>query len=151
MRSPAGRACGQRLNRRWLVGITIALWLVLFAFLRGRDTLDLQQADVTPLHTWLNSVNDAVGANRDSNPLFLYFFNEIRLVISAVATLLQSLLSQPVVDRPLPIIGWLGVVALVGFVSWALGNWRVGAARRRPGSSSWACRDCGSRAWTPWR
>ena len=92
-----------------------------------------------------------MGASRDSNPIFLYFFNEIRLVISAVATSLQSLLSQPVGDRPLPIIGWLGVVALVGYVSWALGNWRVGAARRRPGSSSWACRGCGSRAWTPWR
>ena len=124
--APARQSLRQRLNRRWLVGITIALWLALFAVLRGRDTLDLQQADVTPLHTWLNSVNDTVGASRDSNPLFLYFFNEIRLVISAVATSLQSLLSQPVFDRPLPIIGWLGVVALVGFVSWALGNWRVG-------------------------
>jgi glycine betaine/proline transport system permease protein len=124
--APARQSLRQRLSRRWLVGITIALWLALFAVLRGRDTLDLQQADVTPLHTWLNSVNDTVGASRDSNPLFLYFFNEIRLVISAVATSLQSLLSQPVFERPLPIIGWLGVVALVGFVSWALGNWRVG-------------------------
>jgi glycine betaine/proline transport system permease protein len=124
--APARQSLRQRLSRRWLVGITIALWLALFAVLRGRDTLDLQQADVTPLHTWLNTVNDTVGASRDSNPLFLYFFNEIRLVISAVATSLQSLLSQPVFDRPLPIIGWLGVVALVGFVSWALGNWRVG-------------------------
>ena len=124
--APARRSLRHRLNRRWLVGITIALWLALFAVLRGRDTLDLEQAEVTPLHTWLNSVNDTVGASRDSNPLFLYFFNEIRLVISAVATSLQSLLSQPVFDRPLPIIGWLGVVALVGYVSWALGNWRVG-------------------------
>jgi glycine betaine/proline transport system permease protein len=124
--APARQSLRQRLSRRWLVGITIALWLALFAVLRGRDTLDLQQADVTPLHTWLNTVNDTVGASRDSNPLFLYFFNEIRLVISAVATSLQSLLSQPVFERPLPIIGWLGVVALVGFVSWALGNWRVG-------------------------
>ena len=125
-RPPARRSLRQRLNRRWLVGITVALWLALFAVLRGRDTLTLQQADVTPLHTWLNSVNDAVGASRDSNPFFLYFFNEIRLVISTVATGLQSLLSQPVFDRPLPIIGWLGVVALVGYISWALGNWRVG-------------------------
>jgi glycine betaine/proline transport system permease protein len=126
-RDVAGRhGLRARLNRRWLIGLTIGLWVVLFAVLRGRDTLDLQQADVTPLHTWLNSVNDAVGAGRDSNPVFLYFFNEIRLVINVVATFLQSLLSQPAGDRPLPIIGWFGVVALVGFVSWALGNWRVG-------------------------
>jgi glycine betaine/proline transport system permease protein len=115
-----------RLNRRWLIGLTIGLWVLLFTVLRGRDTLNLQQADVTPLHTWLNSVNDALGAGRVSNPVFLYFFNEIRLVINAVATFLQSLLSQPAGDRPLPVIGWFGVVALVGFLSWALGNWRVG-------------------------
>jgi glycine betaine/proline transport system permease protein len=123
---PGGQSLRARLNRRWLVGITIALWLMLFAALRGRDTMDLEQADVTPLHTWLNSVNDSVGAGRNTNPLFLYFFNEIRLVINTVATFFQSLLSQPVGDRPLPLIGWLGVVALMGFGSWALGNWRVG-------------------------
>jgi glycine betaine/proline transport system permease protein len=123
---PGRHSLRARLNRRWLVGITIALWLVLFAALRGRDTMDLEQADVTPLHSWLNSVNDSVGAGRNTNPLFLYFFNEIRLVINTVATFFQSLLSQPVGDRPLPLIGWLGVVALMGFGSWALGNWRVG-------------------------
>jgi glycine betaine/proline transport system permease protein len=123
---PGRHSLRARLNRRWLVGITIALWLMLFAALRGRDTMDLEQADVTPLHTWLNSVNDSVGAGRNTNPLFLYFFNEIRLVINTVATFFQSLLSQPVGDRPLPLIGWLGVVALMGFGSWALGNWRVG-------------------------
>ncbi len=113
------------LNRRWLVGIIVALWLALFTALRGRDTLVLAQADVTPLHTWVNSVNDWVGAGRNSNPLFLYFFNEIRLVINTVATFFQALLSQPVGDRPLPLIGWLGVVVLAGFGSWVLASWRV--------------------------
>ena len=25
----------------------------------------------------------------------------------------------------MPVIGWLGVVGVAGFVSWAVGNWRV--------------------------
>ena len=44
-------------------------------------------ADLTALHRWLNDVNDSIGANRNSNPLFLYFFNEIRLVIDSLVDL----------------------------------------------------------------
>jgi glycine betaine/proline transport system permease protein len=40
-------------------------------------------------------------------------------------TFVQDLISQPSGDRPLPQIGWLGVVGIAGFVSWAVGNWRV--------------------------
>ena len=53
-------------------------------------------ADLTRLHRWLNDVNDTIGANRNSNPLFLYFFNEIRLVIDDLVTFVQDLISQPV-------------------------------------------------------
>jgi len=96
-----------------------------FAAFRGRDTLALAQSDLTPLHDRLNSLNDAVGAGRGSNPLFLYFFNEIRQVINVLATFIQALISQPSFGRPVPVIGWLGVVALATFVSWALGNVKV--------------------------
>jgi glycine betaine/proline transport system permease protein len=108
-----------------VVGAILVVWLVLFAVLRGKQTLSLAAADLTDLHRWLNDVNDSIGANRNSNPLFLYFFNEIRLVIDNLVTFVQDLISQPSGDRPLPQIGWLGVVGLVGYVSWAVANWRV--------------------------
>lgn len=104
----------------------LGVWLVGFALLRGQDTLALGPADVTSLHTRLNALNDAVGQNRNTNPLFLYFFNEIRLVIDQLTTFISGLVSQPSYGRPVPLIGWLGVVVLVGFGSWALGNLRVG-------------------------
>jgi len=107
-----------------IAGILLA-WLLGFTLLRGQDTLNLATADVNALHTGLNHLNDAVGANRDSNPLFLYFFNEIRLVIDQLTTFISGLVSQPAYGRPLPLIGWLGVVVLVGYGSWALGNFRV--------------------------
>ncbi|MEU1539223.1 ABC transporter permease subunit [Actinacidiphila glaucinigra] len=114
-----------RLRRRAVVASIVVLWLVLFALLRGRQTLALAAADLTSLHRWLNDVNDTIGADRNSNPLFLYFFNEIRLVIDTLVTFVQTLVSQPPDGRPVPQIGWLGVVAVAGYVSWALGNWRV--------------------------
>ncbi|MFF3256769.1 ABC transporter permease subunit [Actinacidiphila glaucinigra] len=114
-----------RLRRRAVVAGVVVLWLVLFALLRGRQTLALAAADLTSLHRWFNDVNDTIGADRNSNPLFLYFFNEIRLVIDTLVTFVQTLVSQPSDGRPVPQIGWLGVVAVAGYVSWALGNWRV--------------------------
>ncbi|MFI2301717.1 ABC transporter permease subunit [Actinacidiphila glaucinigra] len=114
-----------RLRRRAVVAGIVVLWLVLFALLRGRQTLALAAADLTSLHRWFNDVNDTIGADRNSNPLFLYFFNEIRLVIDTLVTFVQTLVSQPPDGRPVPQIGWLGVVAVTGYVSWALGNWRV--------------------------
>jgi glycine betaine/proline transport system permease protein len=114
-----------RLPRWGAALVVLACWLVGFAALRGRDTLALAQADLTPLHERLNGLNDAVGAGRSNNPLFLYFFDEIRAAINFLATLIQALISQPSFGRPVPVIGWLGVVAVATFVSWAFGNLKV--------------------------
>ncbi|MET7693953.1 ABC transporter permease subunit [Streptomyces sp. NPDC005483] len=122
---PPAAAPVRRISRSMVVAAILVVWLVLFAVLRGRQTLSLAAADLTDLHRWLNDVNDSIGANRNSNPLFLYFFNEIRLVIDNLVTFVQDLISQPSGDRPLPQIGWLGVVGLAGYVSWAVANWRV--------------------------
>jgi len=108
-----------------VVAAVLLVWLLLFALLRGRHTLSLAAADLTDLHRWFNDVNDSIGADRDSNPLFLYFFNEIRLVIDTLVTFVQELISQPGAGRPVPQIGWLGVAGIAGYVSWAVGNWRV--------------------------
>ncbi|MEV0209309.1 ABC transporter permease subunit [Streptomyces sp. NPDC050788] len=121
--APAKEA--RRVSRTTVVAGILVAWLVLFFVLRGRQTLTLATADLTDLHRWFNDVNDSVGANRNSNPLFLYFFNEIRLVIDNLVTFVQHLISQPPAGRPVPVIGWLGVVGIAGYVSWAVGNWRV--------------------------
>ncbi|MCZ0990912.1 ABC transporter permease [Streptomyces diastatochromogenes] len=123
---PAAPAKGARkVSRPVMIGAIFVVWLVLFAVLRGKQTLSLAVADLTDLHRWINDFNDSIGANRNSNPLFLYFFNEIRLVIDNLVTFVQHLISQPSGSRPVPEIGWLGVVGLAGYVSWAAGNWRV--------------------------
>ena len=57
--------------------------------------------------------------------MFLYFFNEIRLVIDEFVTFVQALIAQPSFGRPVPVIGWLGVVGIAGFVSLAVAGWRV--------------------------
>ncbi|WP_367325085.1 ABC transporter permease [Streptomyces sp. HUAS ZL42] len=115
----------RKISRSMVVAGIVVVWLLLFAVLRGKQTLSLAAADLTDLHSWLNDVNDSIGANRNSNPLFIYGFNEIRLVIDNLVTFIQQLISQPSDTHPVPQIGWLGVVGIVGYVSWAVGNWRV--------------------------
>jgi glycine betaine/proline transport system permease protein len=115
----------RRPSRGVVVALIVALWLALWAVLRGLHTLALGPAQLTPLHQSLNQLNNTIGASRNTNPLFLYFFNEIRLVIDEFVIFLQSLIAQPAFGRPLPLIGWLGVVALVAFISYAVGGGKV--------------------------
>ncbi|MFD9407189.1 ABC transporter permease [Streptomyces sp. NPDC059989] len=124
--APARRAPAR--GGRVLVAAAVLVgWAALWLVLRGSHTLPLGTAELTPLHREFNEINDAVGAGRNSNPVFLYGFNEIRLVIDNLVGFLQALLSQPSFGRPVPVVGWLGVVALAGYASWALANVRVAA------------------------
>jgi glycine betaine/proline transport system permease protein len=117
--------------REWVVSTSGAVaavligWIVVWFPLRGINTLTLGPSELTPLHTWFNDVNQAVNASRNTSPIFLYFFNEIRLAVDTLVTLIQGLISQPVFGRPAPVLGWLGVVAVFGFLAWAFGNAKV--------------------------
>jgi glycine betaine/proline transport system permease protein len=114
-----------RPNRGALIVGIVLVWIVLYLLLRGRDTLSLASSDVTSLHTWLNDLNTSVGTNRNSNPFFVYFINEIQVGTSHFVSFFQDLLSTPTSTRPAPIIGWLGVIAVATYLAGALGNWRV--------------------------
>ncbi len=108
-----------------LLGI-LFVWVIGWMALKGRNTLELAQADTTPLHDRLTELYDSVGASRNENPFFVYFINYIRLFIDNLVTFIQSLISQPFGDRPVPLLGWLGVVVLVAFVSWVVAGWKYG-------------------------
>ncbi|MBL8926157.1 MAG: ABC transporter permease subunit [Pseudonocardia sp.] len=110
---------------RGVVGVLLA-WVVLWIPLHGINTLALASSELTPLHTWLNGLNEAVNANRSTSPFFLYVIDPIRLAIDALVRVIQGLISQPALGRPAPVLGWLGVVAVAGFLSWAFGNVKVG-------------------------
>jgi glycine betaine/proline transport system permease protein len=119
-------AGGLRRPPRWITALAIVVvWVLGWALLAGRDTLALGPAELTPLHRWLNDVNAAIGASRNSNPIFLYVLNPIRMVIDEFVGLLQSLIARPSFGRPVPLIGWFGVVAIVTYLAGVIGNWRV--------------------------
>ncbi|MEQ4720579.1 ABC transporter permease subunit [Nonomuraea sp. B19D2] len=109
-------------GRKYLLLAVLALWVLGWALLNGRDTLQLGGAELTPLHSTLNEAMDAIDDGRNSNPFFLYFVNYIRLFLDQAVTLVQALISQPSFGRPVPVLGWLGVTGLATAIALLYGN-----------------------------
>lgn len=112
-----GRAVG--------LGAVLVGWALAYVLFRGHHTLFLDPSDLSRVHERLNDLNTWVLEHRESSPLFTVFLNVISTVIGDLVTVVQALISQPSFGLPIPAVGWLGVIAGVGYVVWALGNWRV--------------------------
>ncbi|MFF5208858.1 ABC transporter permease [Streptosporangium sp. NPDC000396] len=111
--------------RHYLLAAVVVAWVLIWLFVRGRDTLALGGAELTPLHTRINEASEVIDNGRNENPLFLYFINYIRLFLDESVGFVQALISQPSFGRPVPVIGWLGVVALTTAVALLYGNRKV--------------------------
>lgn len=115
-----------RKPKRWMGFVAVLVsWLGLWLIFRGASSYPLAPAELTPLHRWFNEVNDSIGESRNTNPIFVYFLNEIRLLIDALVEGIQYLISQPIPGRGAPLIGWLGIIPIAGYIAWFFGNWRV--------------------------
>ncbi|HEY3556385.1 MAG TPA: ABC transporter permease subunit [Kribbella sp.] len=108
----------RRPRRSVVVGVPLVVWVAAYFVLRGIDTLVLGGQDTTALHRWLTGHRDDVGQGNA-------FFDAIRIVVEHFVVLLQDVISQPSFDRPVPVVGWLGVVAISAYCAWAFGNWKV--------------------------
>ena len=91
---------------------------------RGTATLEIGGADLTDFHLWLNSVRDAFDEARADSFFFEYIIGGISAVIDTIVDRLRDLLSQPAFPRPVPEIGWLGVVAIFTWLAFALAGLR---------------------------
>jgi glycine betaine/proline transport system permease protein len=107
-----------------LAGILLG-WVLLWFPLRGRHTLGLSRSELTPLHDRLNEFRDFVNANRGTSAFFTGFVDAIRVSINEFAVFTQALIAQPSFGRPVPVIGWLGVLALAVLGGYAVGNLRM--------------------------
>ena len=107
-----------------LIG-TLVAWLIVRVVLAGQQTLELAASDLTDLHTRFNSFGDWISDNQNSNAVFLYFINYIRIWVTDLGDLSTHLFYQTDTGLGLPIIGWFGMTVLLTFVAFAIGNARV--------------------------
>ena len=107
------------------LGLLTFGFLAFGIFLRGIATLPLDRSTLTPFQNWLNTLSAWIDTNRNSNPIFTSFVNVIRGFMDGFVTFLQNLISQAGGTRSIPQLGWLGVVAIIGFVVYAISNIKI--------------------------
>ncbi|MEU7836691.1 ABC transporter permease subunit [Nonomuraea sp. NPDC049129] len=100
---------------RWALPAGIAvLFAVAYLLFRGTGTLPHDKSApqflaVTDLREWIDD-------HRNSNPLFLYFLNYIRIFVGSVYTAFQTGLYA---------LGWPGLIGVMGALAWLAGGWRI--------------------------
>lgn len=115
----AERATSRRTGRK-LLGV-LALWLLAWATLRGRQTLELANADTTGLHDWFNDVRDRVQLLGQDNWFFHGVLGTIASGLDTFVGVLQEHLSSV---TPGDWLGWFGVLLLAAWVTYALAGLR---------------------------
>ena len=116
------------MERQTHKGFIVAGILVVFAFaatlLNGKGTLHLARSDLTGFQEWVSDLSDKLEAARDSSAI-LQGLGNISDALESIAFFLQELVSEAAPPRPVPEIGWLGVIALVVWVALAIAGWRM--------------------------
>jgi glycine betaine/proline transport system permease protein len=81
--------------------------------------------DLTSFQTWLNDLRDNVQTAATDNWFFHGVIGNITDAVNNVFTQLQQLFSSPAPGRPVPQVGWLGVLAILGWIAYAVASWRA--------------------------
>ena len=114
----------RRVPRGLLALGVIGIWILVWTFTKGEDTLVLAGRAHTELHDTLTGFRDSVLAGRDTNPVIQLTYQLGQWFTSAVEWL-QRLISIPAFPRPVPQVGWLGVTAIAAWIGLAVAGWRI--------------------------
>ena len=94
-----------------LLGILV-VWLALYEAFKGKMTRYLPIQDTTALHNKLNDARDWVQLHGEANWFIGGVLGTIGDFLNWAVTQLQELISIPAFPRPVPEIGWVGVIAI---------------------------------------
>ena len=109
---------------RWIpAAAVVAVWIVVWWFTDGTDTLALPGTSRTDLHDSLTDWQNELLASRDTNPV-MQFTNQIAEWLRNAVDWLQRMVVKPNLPRPVPEVGWLGVVALATYVGLVVAGWK---------------------------
>ncbi len=110
---------------RWAWALVVlGVWVLIYLFTKGDDTLALPGREHTDLHNTLTGFRDDVLASRDENA-FIQFTYNLGAWFTSVVEWFQGLISVPDFPRPVPQIGWFGVTAVAAWIGLALAGWRI--------------------------
>ena len=125
---PALVAAPKKIRRSWLLAILFLVWIVLARVTKGKATLELPVPENTKFTTWAGDVADSIRGNRTDGAAFKYFFNPIREFIDGFVTIIREFIAIPTGNSSIPVLGWLGVIAVIGFIVYAISYIRMAIA-----------------------
>ena len=125
---PAIATAPKTIRRSWLLAGLIFIWISLAQFLRGKATLELPVPEDSVFTAWVGEVADSIRGNRKDGLAFKYFFDPIREFVDGFVTIMREFIAIPNGSSSIPVLGWLGVISVIGFVVFAVSNFRMAFA-----------------------
>ncbi|HYO41041.1 MAG TPA: ABC transporter permease subunit [Nocardioidaceae bacterium] len=108
----------------WLA-VTLVVWVAGWLVFKGQNTLTLGFQDLTGFHRWLNDLRDDIQlASSRGNWFFDGVIGTVSDLFNWVVAQLQELVSTAAFPRPVPQIGWVGVLALFTWIGYAVAGVR---------------------------
>ena len=104
--------------------IIAVVWVVGYLLFKNVDTLARPFVQLNSFDTWLNHIRDNIQASTQTNWFFHGIVGNGSTKLNSWFGQLQNTFSQPCCGRPVPRIGWLGVVAVFGWVALAIAGLR---------------------------
>src|SRR5690625_1321132 len=104
------------------IGGVVLVWIVVGTVLDGVHTLTLARSDLTAFPDWLLDLSNDI---QRADGWLMSLTTGISDVISSVFGFLQELISEAAFPRPVPEVGWLGVISLATWLTLFLAGWRM--------------------------
>jgi len=120
------RERSKRLRLAGVVGVLV-VWLVGWLVLRGRDTLFLATGESNAFHRWLFEARERFDLMAQTNFFFETVIGGISDGLNWVVETGSETFAEAAFPRPVPEVGWLGVIALAAWVVYALAGTRMAA------------------------
>ena len=111
-------------HRGWIITGILALWAIIGTVLNGKSNFEIGVFEDTSMTAKVGQWAKLIRANRDSS-FFTYVINPIRDAINGFVEFIRSTISQPIAGSTIPLLGWLGVLALIGFIVYVTSNLRT--------------------------
>ena len=113
------------IRRSWLLAGLFLVWVALSQILKGRATLEFPVPENSAFTAWAGEVADSIRGNRSDGLAFKYFFNPIREFVNGFVNIVREFIAIPNGNSSIPVLGWLGVISVIGFVVFAVSNIRM--------------------------
>ena len=113
------------IKRGWIFAGILLVWFALSKIFSGKYTYELAVPQNTTFTNFVGEIAKSIRGNRTEGAAFKYFFNPIRQFIDGFVTLIRETISVPTAGSSIPLIGWFGVIALIGFIVFAIANART--------------------------